>query len=177
VSFCIHFISSNQNELRERKIRTPTTTFEGNITTIPTKNLTSSEKKGGFLGVEDNLSVCILLVLYTLQGIPMGLCGSIPLILKEKGVNYESLSLFSLVSLPFSLKMLWAPLVLLTLLSLRTLITIPFSSRKVDGFYSKSFGRRKSWLVPVQIITGLVMVTRYSFSKRYYLLLQLLCYL
>jgi hypothetical protein len=61
----------------------------------------------------DNLSIFILLVLYTLQGIPMGLCGSIPLILKEKGVSYESLSLFSLVSLPFSLKLLWAPVVIL----------------------------------------------------------------
>ena len=61
---------------------------------------------------DDRLSIAILLVLYTLQGIPMGLCGSIPLILKEKGVSYESLSLFSLVSLPFSLKLLWAPVVL-----------------------------------------------------------------
>ena len=41
----------------------------------------------------------------------MGLCGSIPLILKERRVSYEGLSLFSLVSLPFSLKIVWAPIV------------------------------------------------------------------
>lgn len=77
---------------------------------------------------EDGWSIALLLVLYALQGIPMGLCGSIPLILKEKGISYEGLSLFSLVSLPFSLKLLWAPL--------------------VDSCYIPSVGRRKSWLIP-----------------------------
>lgn len=37
----------------------------------------------------DTVSMGLLLVLYTLQGIPMGLCGSIPLILKERQVSYE----------------------------------------------------------------------------------------
>ena len=90
------------------------------------------------LGIEDKMSMFLLFVLYTLQGIPMGLCGSIPLILKERGVTYEGLSLFSLVSLPFSLKLLWAPL--------------------VDSCYIKAMGRRKTWLVPVQLFTGAVMI-------------------
>jgi PAT family acetyl-CoA transporter-like MFS transporter 1 len=88
--------------------------------------------------LQDRMSIAILILLYTLQGIPMGLSASIPLILKEKGASYEALSLFSLVSVPFSLKLIWAPL--------------------VDSFYSLSFGRRKTWLVPVQFITGLVMI-------------------
>ena len=87
---------------------------------------------------QDKISMSVLLLLYTLQGIPMGLSGSIPMILKERGATYEALSLFSLVSVPFSLKLLWAPL--------------------VDSYYSKSFGRRKTWLVPVQLISGLVMI-------------------
>jgi hypothetical protein len=37
----------------------------------------------------DRVNMFLLLVLYTLQGIPMGLCGSIPLILKERKVSYE----------------------------------------------------------------------------------------
>ena len=41
-------------------------------------------------------------------------------------------TLFTLVSWPFSLKMLWAPL--------------------VDSCYIKAFGRRKSWLVPTQLL-------------------------
>jgi PAT family acetyl-CoA transporter-like MFS transporter 1 len=68
----------------------------------------------------------------------MGLCGSIPLIMKERGVSYEGLSLFSLVSIPFSLKLLWAPL--------------------VDSCYFKRLGRRKTWIIPVQLLTGYVFV-------------------
>jgi len=93
---------------------------------------------GGGVGLEDRMSMAILLLLYTLQGIPMGLSGSIPLIMKERGVTYEGLSLFSLVSVPFSLKLFWAPL--------------------VDSMYFKSVGRRKTWLIPVQILTGVVML-------------------
>ena len=97
----------------------------------------SSKSRSG-IG-HDKWNIIILLVLYTLQGLPMGLSGSIPLILKERGISYEGLSLFSLVSLPFSLKLLWAPF--------------------VDSCYLPHIGRRKSWLIPVQIVTGLVMIT------------------
>lgn len=90
------------------------------------------------LSMEDRIGMIVLLLLYTLQGIPMGLCGSIPLIMKERGVSYEGLSLFSLVSVPFSLKLIWAPL--------------------VDSCYFKSIGRRKTWIIPVQILTGIVML-------------------
>jgi MFS transporter, PAT family, solute carrier family 33 (acetyl-CoA transportor), member 1 len=68
----------------------------------------------------------------------MGLSGSIPMIMKENGASYQSLSLFSLVSLPFSLKLLWAPL--------------------VDSLYIPGIGRRKTWLLPVQFICGFVMI-------------------
>lgn len=91
----------------------------------------------------DGVNFVILLVLYCLQGIPMGLSSSIPLILKERNVSYESLSLFSLVSIPFSLKLLWAPF--------------------VDSLYFKSFGRRKSWLIPVQLITAAAMIVGSNF--------------
>jgi len=88
--------------------------------------------------LEDKLSMILLLVLYTLQGIPMGLSSSIPLILKERGASYSSLGLFSMVSVPFSLKLLWAPL--------------------IDSVYVKSIGRRKTWLVPIQLLAGLIMI-------------------
>lgn len=100
--------------------------------------VSASDAVGGVLTAEDRMSMGLLFVLYTLQGIPMGLCGSIPLILKERGATYEGLSLFSLVSLPFSLKLIWAPL--------------------VDSCYIKSLGRRKTWLVPVQLLTAVVMI-------------------
>eukprot|EP00957_Ditylum_brightwellii_P098640 7514157-Ditylum_brightwellii.AAC.1 len=52
---------------------------------------------------------------------------------------YNAQAIFALCSWPFSLKLLWAP--------------------TVDAVFSKRFGRRKSWLVPVQAAAGLVMIT------------------
>lgn len=98
----------------------------------------STEEDKSPMIFEDKVSICILLVLYTLQGIPMGLCGSIPLVMKERGVSFEGLALFSLVTLPFSLKLIWAPL--------------------VDSLYFNWMGRRKTWLVPVQLLCGAVMI-------------------
>ena len=87
---------------------------------------------------DDRLSIGILLALYTLQGVPMGLCASLPVILKEKGIGFEDLALLSISSIPFSLKLLWAPI--------------------VDCKFFPSIGRRKSWLVPVQFLCGLVFL-------------------
>ncbi|XP_029302662.1 acetyl-coenzyme A transporter 1 [Cottoperca gobio] len=83
-------------------------------------------------------NVLLLLFLYVLQGIPLGLAGSIPLILQSKSVSYKDQAFFSFVFWPFSLKLLWAPL--------------------VDALYFSRFGRRKSWLVPTQYLLGLFMI-------------------
>ncbi|XP_053315591.1 acetyl-coenzyme A transporter 1 [Spea bombifrons] len=83
-------------------------------------------------------NIMLLLFLYILQGIPLGLAGSIPLILQSKNVSYTDQAIFSFVFWPFSLKLLWAPL--------------------VDSLYIKKFGRRKSWLVPTQYVLGLFMM-------------------
>lgn len=83
-------------------------------------------------------SILLLLFLYVLQGIPLGLAGSIPLILQSKNISYTDQAFFSLVFWPFSLKLLWAPL--------------------VDAVYFRNFGRRKSWLVPTQYILGIFMI-------------------
>mmetsp|Transcript_8845 Transcript_8845/g.22264 ORF Transcript_8845/g.22264 Transcript_8845/m.22264 type:complete len:698 (+) Transcript_8845:234-2327(+) len=129
----------------------------------------------------DRFNYALLIVLYTLQGIPMGLSASIPFLLQEKiqkltaaaaatagaasataavgsaaaagaissdaasaaaseaaRASYNANAIFSLCSWPFSLKLLWAPI--------------------VDAVYFKRFGRRKSWLVPVQSAAGLIMI-------------------
>ncbi|XP_009558034.2 acetyl-coenzyme A transporter 1 [Cuculus canorus] len=83
-------------------------------------------------------SILLLLVLYVLQGIPLGLAGSVPLILQSKNASYTEQAFFSFVFWPFSLKLLWAPL--------------------VDAVYLRGFGRRKSWLVPTQYILGFFMI-------------------
>lgn len=67
----------------------------------------------------------------------MGLAfGTIPFLLKERGSTYADLAQFSFVSLPYALKLLIAPL--------------------VDSFYSRAFGRRKSWIVPIQLCIGAI---------------------
>jgi len=94
----------------------------------------ATEKKG-VAGDERNIAV--LLFLYVLQGIPLGLAAAIPLILTNKNVSYKQQAEFSFAYWPFSVKLLWAPI--------------------VDSLYVASFGRRKTWLVPVQYLIGVTM--------------------
>lgn len=88
----------------------------------------------------DRHSIFLLITLYTAQGLPMGLAfGAIPFLLKEKGASYGDIAKFSFAGLPYSMKLLIAPI--------------------VDSLYFKSFGRRKSWIVPVQFIISALMLT------------------
>ena len=86
----------------------------------------------------DKWNILILLFLYILQGIPMGLSASIPMVLQSRHVGYKQQAMFSFVSWPFSIKLLWAPI--------------------VDSIYSERIGRRKTWLVPMQYLIGVSMI-------------------
>ncbi|EQC41516.1 hypothetical protein SDRG_01481 [Saprolegnia diclina VS20] len=119
-----------KSSLRQRKAAPPTKT-------APPPPTTDTAAHNEDASHSDLWSILILLVLYTLQGIPMGLSSSIPFLLQEK-VGYAEQATFSLVSWPFSLKLLWAPI--------------------VDAIYSETFGRRKSWLIPVQFLCAGLMV-------------------
>ena len=124
------FALMSESNLRNRKSANP-------VEFVSMENEHTLSKYRSFLN-PDNFAIVLLLLLYTLQGIPMGLSASTVLILKEKNVSYYNLSLFALVTMPFSLKILWAPI--------------------VDSCFFKSIGRRKTWLLPIQIITGIVMI-------------------
>ena len=76
-------------------------------------------------------NIAWLLLLYTLQGVPMGMSAVFPLLLKDSGASYSELAWFSACSWPFALKMFWAPL--------------------VDSWGFSSIGKRKSWLIPSQL--------------------------
>lgn len=84
-------------------------------------------------------NVALLLLLYTLQGIPMGLFGFVNLEVKEifKG-SFSEQGTFMLAAWPFSLKLFWAPL--------------------VDSLYVETFGRRKTWMVPAQVCIGFILL-------------------
>ncbi|VDP08875.1 unnamed protein product [Heligmosomoides polygyrus] len=86
----------------------------------------------------DLSSICLLLFLYLLQGVPLGLIGAIPLLLQGKHVSYGQQAIFSFAYWPFSMKLLWAPV--------------------VDSVYWRRIGRRKSWMVPCQYLIGLFML-------------------
>lgn len=73
-----------------------------------------------------------------LQGVPLGLTASVPMILQNRGVSFNEQAEFSLAFWPFCMKLLWAPI--------------------VDSIFSKRFGKRKSWLIPTQILMGIVML-------------------
>ncbi|XGW12585.1 hypothetical protein V3C99_013341 [Haemonchus contortus] len=86
----------------------------------------------------DISSICLLLFLYLLQGVPLGLIAAIPLLLQSKHVSYGQQAVFSFAYWPFSMKLLWAPI--------------------VDSVYWRRIGRRKSWMVPCQYLIGLFML-------------------
>jgi len=73
-----------------------------------------------------------------LQGIPVGLAfGSVPFLLKAK-LSYGQVGVFSLASYPYSMKLAWSPI--------------------VDAVFSRKFGRRKSWIVPIQFLSALLLL-------------------
>ena len=82
----------------------------------------------------------LLLFLYTLQGIPIGLASSVPLFLQARGASFSEQATFGLASWPYSLKLLWAPL--------------------VDALYTTRWGlgHRKSWVIPMQLAAGIIML-------------------
>lgn len=87
---------------------------------------------------QDRRNFLLLVLLYFLQGIPMGLAsGSVPFLLK-KHLSYSQIGVFSLASYPYSLKLLWSPI--------------------VDAVWHPKLGRRKSWILPIQMCSGLGMI-------------------
>ena len=87
---------------------------------------------------EEPGALLLLTLLYAIQGVPLGLSmGSMPFLLRSS-MSYTAVGLFSLASYPYSFKLLWSPI--------------------VDSLYAQSFGRRKSWIVPMQLTSGISMV-------------------
>lgn len=73
-----------------------------------------------------------------LQGVPLGLAmGSMPFLLKRKQISYSQMATFSLSSYPYSLKLLWSPI--------------------VDSVFWRSVGRRRSWIIPIQTVIGIIL--------------------
>jgi MFS family permease len=74
----------------------------------------------------------VLWTLYFVQGLPFGFqATALPVYLREAGMSLTGIGLATALALPWSLKVLWAPL--------------------VDRFGSRRWGRRRSWILPLQL--------------------------
>ena len=85
---------------------------------------------------EDIKGSIIVLALYILQGMALGVVGCVPLVLNSMGVEMEDQAIFSLAMWPFSIKILWAPI--------------------VDSISFGKFGWRKPWIILAQSTVGLL---------------------
>ncbi|MCY1080048.1 MFS transporter [Archangium lansingense] len=78
----------------------------------------------------------LLGALYFAQGLPYGFqAKALPIYLRASGVDVMTISVLEVLALPWLLKALWAPV--------------------VDRYGSERLGRRKSWIIPMQV--GLVL--------------------
>lgn len=77
--------------------------------------------------------LALLSVLYFAEGLPFGFqAKALPLYLRAHDVSLTAIGFLGALSLPWVAKALWAPL--------------------VDRYGSARFGRRKSWIVPMQLL-------------------------
>lgn len=80
----------------------------------------------------------LLAALYFSQGLPFGFFQqALPVMLRDRGYSLTLISLSSLLSLPWALKFLWAPL--------------------VDATPPGRWGRRRAWILPIQALMAMVL--------------------
>ncbi len=105
----------------------------------PQSAMTTNPKSSFFdLPRQDKRNFLLLVLLYFLQGIPIGLAtGSVPFLLKSH-LSYSQIGVFTLAAYPYSIKLLWSPI--------------------VDAVWSPKVGRRKSWILPIQACSGFAMI-------------------
>ena len=90
-------------------------------------------------GLPTPLKLGLLATLYLSQGLPFGFfVQAMPPILREQGFSLSAIALTALLALPWALKFLWSPI--------------------VDRIGSRRFGRRKAWIVPLQLSAALLLL-------------------
>ncbi|KIS70649.1 uncharacterized protein UMAG_01813 [Mycosarcoma maydis] len=108
----------------------------------------TSQEASGFMDLspQDQKAMILLVILYLLQGVPVGLAfGTMPFLLKSK-LSYGDIGFFMLCTYPYSLKLFWSPIVDSTFVN----------QLRLPLFGTISLGRRKSWIVPIQAVVGVM---------------------
>jgi Major Facilitator Superfamily. len=81
----------------------------------------------------------LLFSLYWAQGLPVGfMTHALPVILRAQGVSLAHIGGFGLLMLPWSIKVFWAPW--------------------IDRHGSRSKGHYRSWIIPMQLLSVVVLV-------------------
>ncbi|MBX9727446.1 MAG: MFS transporter, partial [Sphingopyxis sp.] len=95
-----------------------------------------------FLAAMRNRKMGVMLAFGVSAGLPFALLlGTLYAWLGEAGVDLETMGVFSLIGLAYAFKFLWSPLV--------DRVRLPGLER---------LGRRKSWLLPIQLSLGVIFV-------------------
>lgn len=92
-------------------------------------------------------SLALLFLLYFAQGLPFGFQKELASFLRHAGVSLDKIGFARALAMPWMAKALWAPL--------------------VDRFGSDRFGRRKSWIVPMQVLLALTCVAAAFFPPEH----------
>lgn len=105
-----------------------------------------SAKKSGslrlLLSAFNHRKTGIMLIFGMAAGLPnVLLLGSLYAWLGEAGVNLETMGVFSLIGLAYAFKFLWSPIV---------------DKVRLPGLWH--LGRRRSWLIPIQALVGIVLI-------------------
>ncbi len=105
---------------------------------------TNKTENGGIR--KDLLNIIFLNYMYFIQGLPLGLAYSVSIILASSKSSFSDQGTFTFAYYPFSLKLLWAPI--------------------VDTVFVKRIGRRKTWLFLVQILLCILMFSTANYVQR-----------
>ena len=96
-------------------------------------------ERGHGLALPSARKIGLLGALYFSQGLPFGFfTQALPVLLRKRGYSLGEVGLSSLLAIPWALKFLWAPM--------------------VDRTWSARVGRRKSWILPTQLLSAVVLV-------------------
>lgn len=96
----------------------------------------------------------MVVILYTLQGVVLGLVSALPLYAASLNATWKDQGTLSFASYPLIAKLFWAPL--------------------IDVWYVRRLGRRLTWLLPTQLLLGVILIALSFYLEAFLLQLRVL---
>ena len=101
------------------------------------KEKKDTDEENNRLFVKEIPKMILLVLLYSLQGLPLGFFLSTVPILFKKYLTYNEIGVIMMCTIPFSFKVLWSPF--------------------VEFYHFESVGKRKSWIIPTQLLMCVIL--------------------